>query len=154
MSIALPLLKFTTKRCILLSATASYRLNTIQRHLQPASQTRQNTTAGTHSCPLGVDKKRTEGLNGQNMGSDQTQKEIKDQDQGREQHAEGKNEWKKRPPYRVHEPDEHFDVKYEANCHCGRVKYQLSREEPLDSKLCHCTTCQTQHGMKHQLIVL
>lgn len=61
--------------------------------------------------------------------------------------TEGKHEWKQRPPYRVHEDPEGFDVKYEASCHCGKVKYQLSREEPLDSKLCHCTTCQTQHGM-------
>lgn len=60
--------------------------------------------------------------------------------------TEGKHEWKQRPPYRVHEPNEHFVPRYEANCHCGRVEYQLSREEPLDSKLCHCTTCQTQHG--------
>ena len=66
--------------------------------------------------------------------------------QSRGEETEGMSEWKKRAPYRVHEPNEHFDVKYEANCHCGKVKYQLSREEPLDSKLCHCTTCQTQHG--------
>lgn len=68
--------------------------------------------------------------------------------QSRGQETEGVSEWKKRAPYRVHEPNEKFDVKYEANCHCGRVKYQLSRLEPLDSKLCHCTTCQTQHGKK------
>ena len=58
----------------------------------------------------------------------------------------GINEWKKRAPYKVHDKDEDFKVRYEASCHCGKVKYQLSREEPLDSKLCHCTTCQTQHG--------
>lgn len=58
----------------------------------------------------------------------------------------GLSEWKTRPPYRVHEKNDDFDVKYEANCHCGKVQYQLSRREPLDSKLCHCTTCQTQHG--------
>lgn len=54
--------------------------------------------------------------------------------------------WKLRAPYRIHEPNEHFKAKYEASCHCGKVKYQLSRDAPLDSKLCHCTTCQTQHG--------
>jgi hypothetical protein len=59
----------------------------------------------------------------------------------------GINDWKKRAPYRIHEPNEHFNALYEANCHCGRVEYQLNREKPLDSKLCHCTTCQTQHGM-------
>ena len=53
--------------------------------------------------------------------------------------------WKTRPPYSVHDEAD-FKVRYEASCHCGKVKYQLKREEPLDSKLCHCTTCQTQHG--------
>lgn len=55
-------------------------------------------------------------------------------------------EWKKRAPYRIHEKNEGFKALYDASCHCGRVKYQLSREKPLESKLCHCTTCQTQHG--------
>jgi hypothetical protein len=70
-----------------------------------------------------------------------------DKDQSRGESTTGISEWKQRPPYRVHDKAEDFDVKYEANCHCGKVKYQLSRREPLDSKLCHCTTCQTQHGM-------
>lgn len=68
------------------------------------------------------------------------------------QETEGVSEWKKRPPYLIHDQNENFPVKYEANCHCGRVKYQLSREEPLDSKLCHCTTCQTQHGTSIPII--
>ncbi|KAI9664262.1 MAG: hypothetical protein M1831_002441 [Alyxoria varia] len=63
---------------------------------------------------------------------------------------EGKHEWKLRAPYRFHEPNEHFDARYEAECHCGKVKYQLSRDEPLDSKLCHCTTCQSQHAAPFQ----
>lgn len=55
------------------------------------------------------------------------------------------NAWKHRAPYRVHEnPD--FHVRYEASCHCGKIKYQLSREKPLDSKYCHCHTCQKLHG--------
>lgn len=69
-----------------------------------------------------------------------------DKDQSRGESTTGISEWKQRAPYRVHEKADNFDVKYEANCHCGKVKYQLSRREPLDSKLCHCTTCQTQHG--------
>lgn len=74
---------------------------------------------------------------------------VKEQhkDQSRGEETEGKSAWKQRAPYRVHDDMKDFDVKYEANCHCGRVSYQLSRREPLDSKLCHCTTCQTQHGM-------
>jgi len=70
------------------------------------------------------------------------------QDQG--ESTEGINEWKKRAPYRIHDKQESFDVKYEANCHCGKVEYELCRDEPLDSKLCHCTTCQVQHAAPFQ----
>ncbi|KAB8360950.1 hypothetical protein FH972_024682 [Carpinus fangiana] len=62
--------------------------------------------------------------------------------------TEGKHEWKQRPPYSIHK--DNFNVKLEASCHCGQVKYQLSRETPLDSKLCHCTTCQKQHAAPFQ----
>lgn len=82
--------------------------------------------------------------------NDATAKVDMDKDQSRGESTTGVSEWKQRAPYRVHEPNEHFDTKYEANCHCGRVKYQLSRREPLDSKLCHCTTCQTQHAAPFQ----
>lgn len=75
-----------------------------------------------------------------------------DQQQACGESTEGINEWKKRAPYRIHEPNEKFPVRYDANCHCGKVKYQLSRQEPLGSKLCHCTTCQTQHGIARRLI--
>lgn len=63
------------------------------------------------------------------------------------------NQWKFRAPYRVHEDnndgdgDNNFPGRYEGGCHCGRVKYQLSRERPLSAKYCHCTTCQVIHGM-------
>jgi hypothetical protein len=55
--------------------------------------------------------------------------------------------WKERATYSIRNSDENAHCIYEARCHCGKVKYQLSREIPLDSKLCHCTTCQTQHGL-------
>jgi hypothetical protein len=58
-----------------------------------------------------------------------------------------KNEWKFREPYQIHGDDEGFKSLYEGACHCGRVTYQLSREKPLDSKFCHCTTCQVLHGI-------
>jgi len=77
-----------------------------------------------------------------------------DKDQSRGESTTGISEWKQRPPYRIHEKNDDFDVKYEANCHCGKVQYQLSRREPLDSKLCHCTTCQTQHGTYSNYIPL
>jgi hypothetical protein len=55
--------------------------------------------------------------------------------------------WKHREPYRVHSKDEDFPVKWKGSCHCGKVKYQLSREKPLAAKYCHCTTCQRLHGV-------
>ncbi|KAL8751187.1 MAG: hypothetical protein Q9199_006597 [Rusavskia elegans] len=60
------------------------------------------------------------------------------------------NEWKQRPPYRVHDEAADFKVRYEGSCHCGKVRYQLSREKPLDAKFCHCTTCQKIHGAPFQ----
>jgi hypothetical protein len=58
------------------------------------------------------------------------------------------NEWKFNAPYKVHSKDgDGFKALYEGSCHCGRVKYQLSRERPLDAKFCHCTTCQVIHGI-------
>jgi hypothetical protein len=59
----------------------------------------------------------------------------------------GLNEWKFRVLYKIHDDNEGFNALYEASCHCGRVKYQLSREKPLDAKYCHCTTCQRLHGI-------
>jgi len=76
----------------------------------------------------------------------QEEKGARDHATAHEEHTEGSNEWKKRPPYSIHEDNDKFKALYEANCHCGRVRYQISRDSPLDSKLCHCTTCQTQHG--------
>lgn len=63
-----------------------------------------------------------------------------------EMHEEDKESWKHRVPYRVHENDENFQVKWTGSCHCGKVKYQLSRDRPLVAKYCHCTTCQRLHG--------
>lgn len=70
-------------------------------------------------------------------------------DNGDDGNTEGElNEWKHRPPYKVHDNDPNFHARYNGSCHCGKVRYQLSREKPLDSKFCHCTTCQKIHG-KH-----
>lgn len=78
------------------------------------------------------------------------------------------DEWKHRAPYQIHnttpsskkktgdkqqdgeEEEEEFVVKWRGQCHCGRVKYQLSRDRPLSSKYCHCTTCQRLHGAPFQ----
>ena len=58
------------------------------------------------------------------------------------------DEWKHREPYRIHDKDENFDVKWKGHCHCGKVTYELSRDKPLASKYCHCTTCQRLHGVR------
>ena len=63
------------------------------------------------------------------------------------------DQWKHREPYRVHEKADNFDVKWEGQCHCGKVQYQLSREKPLAAKYCHCTTCQRLHGVSIHLLV-
>lgn len=60
------------------------------------------------------------------------------------------DEWKTKPPYRIHDKAENFDVKWKGKCHCGAVQYELSREKPLSSKYCHCTTCQRMHGAPFQ----
>lgn len=70
-------------------------------------------------------------------------------EQGSKSHeVEGEeNEWKFKAPYKVHEKDSGFKKIYDASCHCGKVRYELGREKPLDAKFCHCTTCQVIHGM-------
>jgi len=76
--------------------------------------------------------------------------EVKHDKKEPEKDESGIEEWKKRAPYRIHDKNEDFKHLYEASCHCGAVEYELSRKEPLDSKLCHCTTCQTQHAAPFQ----
>ncbi|KAM7218062.1 Mss4-like protein [Rhypophila decipiens] len=60
------------------------------------------------------------------------------------------DQWKFRAPYRVHEDNDKFEAKWTGKCHCGKIEYQLSREKPLSSKYCHCTTCQRMHGAPFQ----
>ncbi|KAI1813527.1 Mss4-like protein [Poronia punctata] len=60
------------------------------------------------------------------------------------------DDYKNRPPYRTAEKNKDFEKKYTAHCHCGRVKYWLSREKPLAAKFCHCIDCQAQHGAPFQ----
>ena len=57
------------------------------------------------------------------------------------------DKWKERPPYRIHDKAD-FDAKWKGKCHCGAVQYELSRDKPLASKYCHCTTCQRLHGVR------
>lgn len=59
------------------------------------------------------------------------------------------DQWKFRAPYKIHDDKggENFEAKWKGKCHCGAVQYELSREKPLASKYCHCTTCQRMHGV-------
>lgn len=79
--------------------------------------------------------------------SNEAKQQVKDG--GAQDHeVEGEhNEWKFKEPYKVHEKDSKFKALYDGECHCGRVKYQLGREKPLNAKFCHCTTCQVLHGL-------
>ncbi|RDW95132.1 hypothetical protein BP5796_00895 [Coleophoma crateriformis] len=63
---------------------------------------------------------------------------------------EGKDAWKTKAPYLIHDKNSDFNAIYEGGCHCGKVKFQLSREKPLAAKYCHCTTCQVIHGAPFQ----
>jgi hypothetical protein len=74
-----------------------------------------------------------------------------------EQHGHGSkktdtsidSDWKLKPPYALPEGVKEFKAVHEGKCHCGLVKFQISREKPLSAKYCHCTTCQQLHGMPH-----
>lgn len=62
----------------------------------------------------------------------------------------GTSDWKFQPPYRTISGNLDFDKKWTAHCHCGRIKYWLSRDKPLASKFCHCIDCQALHGAPFQ----
>ncbi|KAH6604498.1 hypothetical protein Trco_006205 [Trichoderma cornu-damae] len=52
--------------------------------------------------------------------------------------------WKTQPPYQ--KPDQAFRKVLQGVCHCGKVKYWLSKDSPLASKYCHCNDCKVIHG--------
>ena len=49
----------------------------------------------------------------------------------------------------AHSDDAGFLPRYEARCHCGTVRYQVSAD-PVDAKICHCIMCQKLHGAPMQ----
>lgn len=53
--------------------------------------------------------------------------------------------WKTKPPYQ--KPDQSFNKVLQGACHCGQVKYWLSKDGPLASKYCHCNDCKVIHGI-------
>jgi hypothetical protein len=92
--------------------------------------------------PKKQSKQNGDSTNGETVASDAHQYQS-----GSTTHRK-EDEWKHREPYRIHGDDEEFDVKWRGQCHCGKVQYQLSRDKPLASKYCHCSTCQRLHGVR------
>lgn len=60
-------------------------------------------------------------------------------------------EWKRLPPYGTDGKD--FRAKYQAQCYCKRVSFQVSAE-PMTAKLCDCSVCQRLHGAPVQWAAL
>lgn len=104
----------------------------------------QRATKSTTLDPLSSQPLADRSFRDLTMAQEDTHPSAHQQDKS--ESTSGKHDWKTRPPYSIHKDNDKFDVKHEASCHCGKVHYQLSRDVPLDSKLCHCSTCQTQHG--------
>jgi len=59
-------------------------------------------------------------------------------------------DWKRRAPYVKQDDHDFGSVKWQAQCDCGTVRYELSREAPLSSKFCHCRGCQKRHSAPFQ----
>lgn len=59
------------------------------------------------------------------------------------------DDWKNKQPYDINKKEKKFISIYKATCYCGTIEYSVS-SEPLDSKICHCHTCQKLHGAPMQ----
>lgn len=55
-----------------------------------------------------------------------------------------------RPPYSLADSSKPFNRVYTGSCFCEKVKFEISREKPLDAKYCHCKGCQVLHGAPFQ----
>lgn len=66
--------------------------------------------------------------------------------------------WQHRPPYQgpteTSPARKSFTKKLRGACHCGRVVYWLSSDNPLNVKYCHCHDCQVIHGAPLQLAAI
>ena len=54
--------------------------------------------------------------------------------------------WKHQEPYLPAKDDEGFKIQHKASCMCGQIQYVVD-SDPVAAKYCHCTSCQTLHGM-------
>lgn len=59
------------------------------------------------------------------------------------------DDWKYKQPYNINKKEEDFSSIYRASCYCGSIEYKVL-SDPLDSKICHCHTCQKLHGAPMQ----
>ena len=123
-------------RLRVLSSTSFFPTHRFLKSFQPQLFQQQTVPSHFHTTTFRMAPSATEKSQAKSSGNNSSD-------------VEGEhNEWKFRAPYKVHENQDGdgFKALYEASCHCGRVKYQLGREKPLDAKYCHCTTCQVLHG--------
>ncbi|KAI1612917.1 Mss4-like protein [Exophiala viscosa] len=126
------------------------------RHFRPRTCFTTPTYRTLHSCkPPSLDPKPVQKFACQKRHASDSSDMSKNQEDHQHQagdttHRE-EDQWKFREPYRIQEEKAgDFDVKWEGQCHCGKVQYQLSRDKPLAAKYCHCTTCQRLHGAPFQ----
>ena len=68
-----------------------------------------------------------------------------------EDSVQGADAWKQKAPYLTPGDSEDFKIQYMASCTCGEVKYAVDTD-PVAAKYCHCTSCQTLHGMLATLL--
>jgi len=61
------------------------------------------------------------------------------------------DDWRHAPPYSQRAGA--FVTKYRAQCYCGAVAFEVC-SDPVDSKICHCRSCQSLHGAPFQWAVI
>lgn len=82
------------------------------------------------------------------MSTSPTNPEVRSTVHGAETVKEEDIAWRTAHPYvKPSDDDDGFKAEWEGSCHCGSVKYLLSREKPLSSKYCHCVDCQRMHAV-------
>ncbi|KKY38814.1 hypothetical protein UCDDA912_g01181 [Diaporthe ampelina] len=84
------------------------------------------------------------------MSSSPANPELRSTVHGEETVKEEDIAWRTAHPYEQPSDDDDFKAEWEGSCHCGSIKYHLSREKPLSSKYCHCVDCQRMHAAPFQ----
>lgn len=60
--------------------------------------------------------------------------------------AQAAEAWKHQAPYLPPKDEEDFKTRHKASCLCGEIQYVVD-SDPVAAKFCHCTSCQTLHGV-------